>query len=158
MIHFAAIPHQPTLWLGGAPSGNGEERHGQRLQSGTRPAAKRILIVEDEFFIALDAQEQVEALGHTVVGIAISADQAVMVAEREKPDLVLMDIRLSGTRDGIDAAVEIRERHGIESIFVTANTDPATLQRARSINPLGVLHKPLTQAGLLQQLSKINWK
>jgi CheY-like chemotaxis protein len=60
-----------------------------------------------------------------------------------------MDIRLSGSRDGIDAAVEIRERHGIESIFVTANTDPATLQRARSINPLGVLHKPLTQAGLL---------
>ena len=81
-----------------------------------------------------------------------------MVAEREKPDLVLMDIRLSGARDGIEAAVEIRERHGIESIFVTANTDPATLQRARSINPLGVLHKPLTQAGLLQQLSKIKWE
>jgi hypothetical protein len=79
MILFAAIPDQPALWLGGAPSGNGEEPHGEKLQSGTRPAAKRILIVEDEFFIALDAQEQVEALGHTVVGIAISADQAVMV-------------------------------------------------------------------------------
>ena len=158
MIHLAAISDQPALWLGGAPSGNGEEPHGQKLQSGTNPAAKRILIVEDEFFIALDAQEQVEALGHTVVGIAISADQAVMVAEREKPDLVLMDIRLSGARDGIEAAVEIRERHGIESIFVTANTDPATLQRARSINPLGVLHKPLTQAGLLHQLSKIKWE
>ena len=158
MIEFVIVSDRPKLWFGGAPSNNGGEPHGEGLKSGANPATKKILIVEDEFFIALDAQEQVEALGHTVVGIAVSADQAVMMAEREKPDLVLMDIRLSGARDGIDAAIEIRDRYGIESIFVTANTDPVTLQRAQSTNPLGILHKPLTQARLLQKLSQIKWK
>ena len=158
MIELVTVSDRPKLWFGPAPSMSGGEPHGEGLQSGVNPVPKKILIVEDEFFIALDAQTQVEALGHTVVGIAVSADQAVMMAEREKPDLVLMDIRLSGARDGIDAALEIRDRHGIESIFVTANTDPVTLQRAQSTNPLGILHKPLTQARLLQKLSQIKWK
>ena len=107
------------------------------------PAALRIMIVEDEFFIALDIEAQVAALGHAVVGMAVSADQAVALAEAEKPDVVLMDVRLSGARDGIDAAVEIRRRFGIQSIIVTANTDPRTLQRAQSIAPLGIIEKPL---------------
>jgi CheY-like chemotaxis protein len=158
MIELVTVSNQPKLWFGSAPSKNGGEPHGVGLKSGADPVPKKILIVEDEFFIALDAQAQVEALGHTVVGIAVSADQAVLMAEREKPDLVLMDIRLSGARDGIDAAIEIRDRHGIESIFVTANTDPVTLQRAQATYPLGILHKPLTQARLLQKLSQIKWK
>jgi AmiR/NasT family two-component response regulator len=115
----------------------------------------RILIVEDEFFIALDAEEQAKALGHTVVGIAVSADEAVKMAGDEKPDVVLMDIRLNGAKDGIAAALEIRSRHGIESIFVTANTDPSTLMRAQAIGPAGVLEKPLTIARLRAQLSRL---
>ena len=110
------------------------------------------LIVEDEFFISLHTKEMLQALGHTVVGVAVSANQAVQFAEREKPDVVLMDIRLNGDRDGIEAAEEIYSRFGIQSIFVSANSDPRTRERAAAIQPLGFLQKPLSaerlEAGL----------
>lgn len=115
----------------------------------------KVLIVEDEFFIALDAEEQVRSLGHTVVGTAVSAEQAIRLAGQEKPDVVLMDIRLVGPIDGITAALEIRSRYGVEAIFVTANTDPSTLARAQSIDPVGVLQKPLTKDRLAAQLAKL---
>ena len=120
-----------------------------------RPEGLRIMIVEDEFFIALDIEAQVAALGHVVIATAVSADQAVALAETGKPDVVLMDVRLSGARDGIDAAVEIRRRFGIESIIVTANTDPRTLQRAHAIAPLGVIEKPLRAERLRAVLEQL---
>ena len=115
----------------------------------------KVLIVEDEFFIALDAEEQVRSLGHIVVGTAVSAEQAIRIAGEEKPDVVLMDIRLVGPVDGITAALEIRSLYGIEAIFVTANTDQSTLARAESIKPLAVLQKPLTKDRLATQLSRL---
>src|SRR5690349_5371089 len=115
----------------------------------------KILIVEDEFFIALDAEEQAKALGHTVVGRAVSADEAVRMADKEKPDVGLMDIRLVGVRDGISAADEIRSRFGIRSIFVTANTDPATLSQAQEVDPIAVLEKPLTVERLKAKLALV---
>ena len=118
----------------------------------------KVLIVEDEFFIALDAEEQIRSLGHTVVGTAVSAEQAIQIAGEAQPDVVLMDIRLVGPVDGIAAALEIRSRYGIEAIFVTANTDPSTLARAESIRPVAVLQKPLTKARLAPQLARLSEK
>jgi len=118
----------------------------------------KVFIVEDEFFIALDAEEQVRSLGHTVVGTAVSAEQAIQIAGEAQPDVVLMDIRLVGPVDGIAAALEIRSRYGIEAIFVTANTDPSTLARAESIRPVAVLQKPLTKARLAPQLARLSEK
>ena len=115
----------------------------------------RILIVEDEFFIALDVEEQAKSLGHTVVGIATTADEAIQMAGERRPDIALMDIRLSGATDGIAAALAIRSQYGIESIFVTANTDPHTLLRAKAIKPLGVLEKPITMERLRAQLAQV---
>jgi CheY-like chemotaxis protein len=97
----------------------------------------RVLIVEDEFFISLDTQNLLQALGHDVVGIAVTAEEAVQLAGRDRPDVVLMDIRLIGPRDGIAAAAEIRANFGIGSIFVTANTDADTQARALATEPLG---------------------
>jgi len=114
----------------------------------------RVLIVEDEFFISLHTEQLLQVLGHVVVGIAVSAEQAIHFAEQERPDVVLMDIRLNGSRDGIEAADEIRKRLGIGSIFVTANTDPHTRQRALASEPLGFLEKPLTEQRLKLGLSK----
>jgi two-component system, response regulator PdtaR len=119
------------------------------------PRKLRVLIVEDEFFIALDAEEQVKSLGHSVVGTAVSAEQAIRLAGAEKPDVVLMDIRLIGPVDGITAAQEIRSRYGVEAIFVTANTDSSTLARAESTEPLAVLQKPLTKDRLAAQLARL---
>ena len=104
----------------------------------------RILIVEDEFFIALDTEAALTELGHSSVGIAVSCEQAVDIAGRERPDVVLMDIRLAGGRDGIDAAEEILTRFGIRSVFVTADTDPLTRRRAAAVDPVGILEKPLS--------------
>ena len=115
----------------------------------------RVLIVEDEFFISLYTKQLLQVLGHVVVGIAVSADQAIHLAEQERPDVVLMDIQLVGWRDGIEAAEEIRKRLGIGSIFVTANTDPQTRQRALASQPLGFLEKPLTEQRLKLGLSKV---
>jgi CheY-like chemotaxis protein len=113
----------------------------------------RVLIVEDEFYIALDIEASLAALGHTTLGIAISADQAVAIAERERPDVVVMDIRLAGSRDGIDAAEEIYARFGIRSLFVTANTDPQTRQRAAALKPIAFLEKPLSLQRLQASLN-----
>jgi CheY-like chemotaxis protein len=116
----------------------------------------KILIVEDEFFIALEVEEQVTSLGHTVVGTAATADEAVRMAGERRPDVVLMDIRLAGATDGITAALAIRSQYGIESVFVTANTDPHTLIRAKGIKPLGVLEKPVTLERLRAQLASVD--
>jgi CheY-like chemotaxis protein len=143
------------LWLAKAPPVASGQPGDHGVEAAAHAAPLKVLIVEDEFFIALDAQAQVEALGHAVVGVAVSAEQAVAMTAREKPDVVLMDIRLSGARDGIDAALEIRKHHGVECIFVTANTDPATLLRAEAIKPIAVLQKPLTQTRLGEQLAQV---
>ena len=113
----------------------------------------RVLIVEDEFFISLDMKAMLAAMGHAVVGVAVSAETAVALAERERPDVVLMDIRLIGVRDGIDAAREILARFGIRSIFVTANTDPDTRKRASRALPIDFLEKPLTEQRLRAALA-----
>jgi len=133
------------------------ERQEDPKQRGTSPDAEasalRVLIVEDEFYIALDIEALLIALGHSAVGIAVSADQAVSITERERPDLVLMDIRLVGRRDGIDAADEIFSRFGIRSVFVTAHTDQHTRGRAAAVKPIGFLEKPLTVQSLRTALN-----
>ena len=115
----------------------------------------RVLVVEDEFFISLHIKELVETIGHTVVAIAVSAEEAVAIASTERPDVVLMDIRLIGPRDGIEAADEIRRRFGISSIFVTANTDPDTRRRAQAVQPVAFLEKPLTEHRLRSGLGAV---
>jgi two-component system, response regulator PdtaR len=116
-------------------------------------ARYRILIVEDEFFVALDMQAMLEANGHSVVGIAVTAEKAIALADKERPNVVFMDIRLAGARDGIDAAHEIRRRFNIPSIFVTANSDDDTRRRAEITRPLGFLEKPFTQHRLQTALA-----
>ncbi len=105
----------------------------------------RVLIVEDEFFVALDAEDALDSAGFAVVGIATTAEEAISMAAAEQPDIVLMDIRLAGRRDGIDAALEIRRRFGIPSIFATAHSDGETRARGEKAAPVAWLTKPYTQ-------------
>jgi two-component system, response regulator PdtaR len=154
------VPLQPRsnaapLWLAASAPQGGNACKNERGQEPLRARSLRVLIVEDEFFISLDTKGLLESLGHVVVSIAVSADQAVSFAERENPDVVLMDIRLNGMRDGIDAADEIRRRFGIASIFVTANSDPQTRRRADDAKPLAFIEKPLTEERLRQGLSLV---
>jgi two-component system, response regulator PdtaR len=106
----------------------------------------RILIVEDEMFVAMDIELVVERTGHQVVGFAGTAERAVALAEELRPDLVLMDIRLRGERDGIDAAIEIRQRFDIPSLIISAFGDARTRERAGPARVLGFISKPFDRA------------
>jgi CheY-like chemotaxis protein len=143
------------LWLSASTEHGGNPPGEKGSQPELQSRSLRVLIVEDEFFISLHTKALLQVLGHVVVAIAVSADQAINIAEMQRPDVVLMDIRLIGSRDGIDAADEIHKRLGIGSIFVTANTDPQTRQRALALQPLGFLEKPLTEERLKLGLSKV---
>src|SRR5215813_7965114 len=100
-----------------------------------RLGGQRILIVEDNQFVARQCQRALTDAGCEVVDIVTSADDAVRVAFERRPQLVLMDIYLPGKRDGVDAAIEIFERCGIRSIFASAPADPAAEALARPPGP-----------------------
>ena len=117
-------------------------------------APLRILIVEDEAVTALDLEDMLLRLGHEVVGTVDTAPAAVSAAAKHRPDLVLMDIRLAGGTDGVDAAVAIRNRLGIRSIFLTAQADLETRQRSLAARPLGWLDKPFVTAKLCETLER----
>jgi PAS domain S-box-containing protein len=112
------------------------------------PGAPQVLIVEDEGLIARDIGSMLNNLGYDVAGPTASGAEALEVALSERPDVVLMDIRIRGEWDGIETAQKIRERLGIPIVFLTAYADEATLQRAKSIEPFGYIVKPFTASHL----------
>jgi len=115
----------------------------------------RVLVVENEPLLRLDAEDALQDLGHDVVGWAGCVRIAITEAERTHPDVVLMDIQLDGPGDGIDAAHEIRNRFGIPSLFVTGSSGGETYQRALAAQPLGYLRKPLVLSDLQRALAPL---
>ncbi len=113
---------------------------------------ERILIVEDEMIIALSIQKTLERLGYSVPGIAITGEDAISMAKDLSPDLILMDIILSGEMDGIAAARRIRMRSDQPIIYLTANADGATVERARDTQPYGYLNKPVNERDLMSNI------
>jgi CheY-like chemotaxis protein len=107
-----------------------------------------ILIVEDETIIAADIAQKLDRLGYTVAGTAIRGDQAVKLARARHPDLVLMDIRLPGSVDGIQAADIIRRECDLPVIYLTAHSDRPTLERAKVTEPFGCILKPFEEREL----------
>ncbi|MDH4318470.1 MAG: response regulator [Desulfobulbaceae bacterium] len=107
-----------------------------------------ILVVEDEGIIALDIQSRLMRLGYNVPEIAVSGEAAVALARKLQPDLVLMDITLSGAMDGVEAAAKIKELWDTPIVFLTANADDATFERAKNIAPHGYVLKPFEEREL----------
>jgi PAS domain S-box-containing protein len=108
----------------------------------------KILIVEDDRIVARDIQQQLARIGHVVVGITARGEDVATLVLENRPDLVLMDIRLEGKLDGIDVAHQIHERLGIPVIFLTAYADEETVRRARVTEPFGYLLKPFEDSQL----------
>ena len=119
---------------------------------GARKSA-RILVVEDDFIVALDMEYHLIAAGFEVVGVATTAEEALQMADAGDPHLAIMDIRLAGDRDGVDAATELRHRLGVPSIFASAHGDMQTRQRAARAKPLGWLQKPYSAEALVALVS-----
>ncbi len=108
----------------------------------------KILVVEDENIVALDIKNRLKKLGYVVAGRAKTGPDAISKALELRPDLMLMDIKLKGEMDGVEAATEIREQLDIPIIFLTAHSDEATLQRAKVTTPYGYLLKPFEDRDL----------
>lgn len=108
----------------------------------------RILIVEDESIVAADIARRLERLGYEVPAVVHTGEQAIEVASRSHPDLVLMDVSLGGAMDGIETAQELAARFGIPVTFLTGLSDQATLERARQSSPYGYLVKPFDEREL----------
>jgi len=106
------------------------------------PTTPRILIVEDEAVTAMDLAAELCSLGYDICGTADTADEAFATALREKPQLVLMDIRLGEGGDGIAAAQRITASLDTAVVFLTAHSDDATLNRALAVSPYGYIVKP----------------
>ena len=108
----------------------------------------RILIVEDEKLVATDIKQCLEQLGYAVVGIAASGVEALRQAVATGPDLVLMDIKLRGGIDGIDAAEALYQRMHIPVVYLTAYGDSETVARAKNTLPSGFVLKPFDDRAL----------
>jgi CheY-like chemotaxis protein len=109
----------------------------------------RIIIAEDDFLIGMQMQEALSAAGLDVAGIAVTAEEVLDQAKLERPVLVVMDIRLAGRQDGIEAAGNLFRQFNVRCIFATANDDRHTRERAQPFAPFGWLTKPYTMASLL---------
>lgn len=103
----------------------------------------RILLAEDEGIVAEDLRKQLTKLGYAVCAVVATGEEAVKRAEEERPDLLLMDIRLNGEMDGVEAVRLIRRGRETPVIYMTAFGDAETLKRARDVSPFTYLNKPL---------------
>ncbi|MGC1514525.1 MAG: response regulator [Maribacter sp.] len=108
----------------------------------------KILIVEDNVIIADDMQSMLEEIGYEIVDNVIVYEQAVEVLKTKQVDLVLIDIILASDKTGIDLGKHIREHYDIPFIFVTSNSDRATVENAKTVKPNGYLVKPFEQQDL----------
>lgn len=109
--------------------------------------SQRILVVEDEAVVAMDIEQTLKDLGYSV-SVAHSGEEALEQAEAVRPELVLMDILLGEGPDGIETANQIRRRFGTPSVYLTANADESTIQRAKESEPAGYILKPFREREL----------
>jgi DNA-binding NarL/FixJ family response regulator len=125
------------------------------MEAGSSQPKGRVLIVEDQFLASEFLKIWVEAYGFEVCGVARSAARAIDLAVRIVPDYVLMDVRLEGDKDGVDAALAIHDalsaiRGEVKTriIYCTGSSEPSTLLRINSDHPFAVLIKPIAPADL----------
>lgn len=103
----------------------------------------KIMIVEDEVITGMSLQHLLEHWGYAICEQVSSGREAIKKAEREKPDIVLIDINLNGEISGIEAARQIRSRFCIPILFITGYSDKETIKEARDIEPVGYFVKPI---------------
>ena len=108
-----------------------------------------ILVVEDDFLVSMQVEAALLDAGFALAGVAVSAEEALQIAAATHPVVVLMDIRLAGKMDGVDAALALFRKQGIRCVFATAHHDPEVRLRAAPAQPLGWLPKPYTMQAMV---------
>jgi two-component system sensor histidine kinase/response regulator len=133
---------------GSGPSIGASFAFAQEEEKSLAMSGAKILIVEDESIVVMELRERLKRLGYEVMGVASSGEEAILKAEELHPDMVLMDIRLQGQMNGIQAAEAVRSRFDIPVVYLTAFADDDTLQKARMTEPFGYLIKPFEERQL----------
>ena len=113
---------------------------------------KKVLIVEDEGVVALSLQSILTKMGYTIIGTAITGDEAITLARDRNPDVILMDIHIKGTMDGIQATEKINEFSDVPIIYLTAYADDETVSRAIRTRSHSYLVKPVNQRELYSNI------
>jgi DNA-binding LytR/AlgR family response regulator len=117
-----------------------------------------ILIVEDEILVATDIEESLESLGYSVQNAVASGQAAIDEVEKNLPDIILMDIVLKGEMTGIEAANIIRKKYDVPIVYLTANADIATIEKAKISLPYGYIIKPFTEKDLQTNIEIARFK
>jgi PAS domain S-box-containing protein len=118
----------------------------------------KILIVEDDLIIATDLEKRLKKIGYQVCGIAVSGKGATTLAAEEKPDLILMDIKIKGDSDGITTAYNIKKTLDVAIIYLTSYYDDSTLERAKITEPYGYILKPVDDVELITTIEMALYK
>lgn len=114
-----------------------------------------ILVVEDEALVGMELEEGLASLGYLVPEVVNRGDEVIAALGRVVPDLVLMDIRIGGAIDGIEAAARIRKVSKVPVVFLTAYNDPQTMARAELVHPDGFLIKPFSETELADVVAEL---
>ncbi len=117
-----------------------------------------ILVVEDEFLVSADIEESLLSLGYSVQNTVASGPAAIEEVAKKLPDLILMDIILKGDMTGIEAATIISQNHDVPVIFLTANADVSTIEKAKISLPYGYIIKPFSERDLQTNIEIARYK
>lgn len=116
---------------------------------------KRIVIVEDDLLLSLLLEKQVGRMGYNVAAKVISGEEAVEKIREHEPDLVLMDIKLVGDLDGVEAMQQVRSFTDVPVLYLTGNSDERTRRRAYATDPVAYMVKPVDIALLKKTIKEI---
>jgi CheY-like chemotaxis protein len=116
---------------------------------------KKVLIVEDDMILAMINRKYLERIGCSVVASVVTGPAALIAVKEFAPDVILMDIRLDGEMDGVDAMRAIRQFSEVPVIYVSGNSEPAIRERAEKTNMFGFLIKPLDFGALKLLMEKL---
>ena len=117
--------------------------------------AKKVLIVEDDLILSMVNKKYVEILGHQVAHSVRNGADAIEAVKKYNPDIILMDIRIEGQIDGIEAMEEIRKFSNVPVVYLTGNSEPVTKNRAEKTNMLAFIVKPISKDDLKHILNDL---
>ena len=115
--------------------------------------SKRVVIVEDNFIIQMFLEEIISGMGHEILASTDNGDEALAMSKALSPDVILLDIGLSGELNGIELAAIIKEKYDIPFVFLTGNSDKLTLEKAKSTAPLHIIYKPIDEDKLKMEFN-----
>lgn len=113
---------------------------------------KKVLIVEDEILIAMDLKYILEDAGFEVLDTVTSAAEAIEIIKTSIPDLIILDVFISGELNGIDLAEVIKQDYKIPFYFLTANTETGMYNKLLAMKPLGIISKPFDEINMIKKL------